>query len=66
MRFLRFNYYEVGNFMQNLHALPYLHWNDKLVVWLSGVFGFLQMTLRLNKFAHPCCGIKLLVRCETK
>jgi len=39
MRFLCFNYYEVGNFMKNLQALPYLHWNDKLVVRLAGVFG---------------------------
>jgi len=31
----------------------YFYWYYKLVLRLAGVFGFLQMTLPLNKFAHP-------------
>ena len=32
--------------------LAYLYWLYKLVLRLAGAFGFLQMTLLLNKFAH--------------
>jgi len=39
--------------MQNLHSLQYLYWHYKLVFRFVGAFGFLQMTLPLNKFAHP-------------
>jgi len=34
-------------------ALPYLYWHYKLVLQLAGVFGFLQMSLLLNRFADP-------------
>jgi len=33
--------------------LQYLYWHYIVVLRLAGVFGFLQMTLLLNKFAHP-------------
>jgi len=43
----------VHHFMKNFHSLPYLCRHYKLVLRLAGVFGFLQRTLALNKFAHP-------------
>jgi len=43
-----------GHFMQNFHSLSYLYWNYKLILRLACVFSFLQMTLPLSKFAHPC------------
>jgi len=42
------------NYMLNLHSLTNCLWHYKLILRLSGVFGFLPMTLLLNKFPHPC------------
>ena len=41
------------SFNVKLAFLPYLYWHYKLILRLAGVFDFLQMTLPLNKFAHP-------------
>jgi len=30
-------------------------WHYKMILRLAGVFGFVPMTLLLNKFARPCC-----------
>jgi len=40
--------------MWNLHSLTNCIWHYKLILWLAGVFGFLPMTLLMNKFAQPC------------
>jgi len=41
--------------MQNLHSLLYLYLHCKLILQLTGVFSFLQITLLLNKYGHPRC-----------
>jgi len=45
------NYYTIFNV--RLHSLPYMYWHNKLILRLAGVFYLPQMTLPLNKFAHP-------------
>jgi len=45
--------FDVGHFMWNLHSLTNFNWHYKLISRLAGIFGFLSITLLLNKFAHP-------------
>jgi len=44
--------FRVGHFIRNLHSLTSCIRQYKLILRLAGVFGFLPMSLLLNKFAQ--------------
>jgi len=46
--------FNLGYFMWKLLSLPNLYWHYRPILRLAGVFVLLQMTLLMNKFAHPC------------
>ena len=54
--------FDVDHFMWIVHFLTTYIWHYKLIFRLAVVFGFLPVTLLLNKFSHPCYTANVVFR----